>query len=122
MSEPCLCGAQDCQACFPYGFDEEPPMTSEEESVAYSFDAFGHCPEQDPAALEALEEDCRQICCPPVYSPEILFQYILDSRAEVRAKMNERVAVERYAELGKWVTLLHTLHPEHAQGALRHAR
>lgn len=121
MNEPCYCGALDCPRCFPYGFDEKPAMTSEEESVAYSIEAFGIGPEEDPAVLEALEEDCRRICCPPVYSPEILFQYIVESRAELRAKMNPHVAVERFTELGKWVTMLHTLHPEHAQG-VRHAR
>lgn len=122
MSEQCYCGAHDCPVCYPYVFEEEPRLTSEEESFALAIEtSMAISPEEDPAMLEALEDDCRRICSPAVYAPEILFQYILDARREVKTPMNPRVAVERYAELGHWVTLLHTLHPAYAQGA-PHAR
>lgn len=59
---------------------------------------------------------------PSIYNPATLALYIQDGRAELRTKMDERVAAERYAELGKWVTLLHVLHPAKAQGVLAYAR
>jgi hypothetical protein len=119
MSQPCFCGAHDCEQCYPAGFDQEPVMDSEMESVVFSMDALGHAPEQDPAQLEALEDDCRRICSLPVYSPDTLAQYIQHARYEVKAKMTPRVAAERYSELGRWVTLLHANNP--TQGVADHA-
>jgi len=119
MSQPCMCGAWDCKACFPYGHDREPVMDPDTESLVDSLEGL---PEPDPATLEALEDDCRQICSLPVFSPDTLVTYVQHARYEVKAKMSPQVAAERYSELGRWVTLLHAHHPSIAQGVFAHAR